>query len=137
MTKLMTKPMTKLDLYRSDDRKKTKGKETIGYAERVSERIVICGTKEKGRKQERVENMEAKNLPHGRTITTKLKKSNKVLLISLSKIQAEQKCSTSEFKKLLINLTNLSVFEEVQITGQVSLPYDAIAFGENQLTCVE
>ena len=52
----------------SDDRKKTKGKETIGYAERVSERIVVCGTKEKGRKQERVENMEAKNLPHGRTL---------------------------------------------------------------------
>src|SRR6218665_2245819 len=55
----------------SDDRKKTKGKETIGYAERVTERIVVvCGTKEKGRKQERVENMEAKNLPHGRTLTT-------------------------------------------------------------------
>ena len=54
----------------SDDRKKSKGKETIGYAERVSERIVVCGTKEKGRKQERVENMEAKNLPHGRTLTT-------------------------------------------------------------------
>src|SRR6218665_788906 len=54
----------------SDDRKKTKGKETIGYAERVSERIVVCGSKEKGRKQERVENMEAKNLPHGRTLTT-------------------------------------------------------------------
>src|SRR6218665_879785 len=54
----------------SDDSKKTKGKETIGYAKRVSERIVVCGTKEKGRKQERVENMEAKNLPHGRTLTT-------------------------------------------------------------------
>ena len=54
----------------SDDRKKTKGKETIGYAERVSERIVVCGTKEKGRTQERVENMEAKNLPHSRTLTT-------------------------------------------------------------------
>src|SRR6218665_128598 len=54
----------------SDDRKKTKGKETIGYAERVPERIVVCGTKEKGRKQERVENMEAKNLPYGRTLTT-------------------------------------------------------------------
>ena len=49
----------------SDDRKKTKGKETIGYAERVSERIVVCGTKKKGRKLERVDNMEAKNLPHG------------------------------------------------------------------------
>ena len=55
-----------------NDRKKTKGKETIGYAERVSERIVVCGTKEKGRKQERVENMEAKNLPHGRNLTTNL-----------------------------------------------------------------
>jgi len=54
----------------SDDRKKIKGKETIGYAERVSERIVVCGTKEKGSKQERVENMEAKNLPHGRTLVT-------------------------------------------------------------------
>src|SRR6218665_2176493 len=52
--------------------KKTKGKETIGYAERVSERVVVCGTKEKGRKQERVENniMEAKNLPNRRTLTT-------------------------------------------------------------------
>ena len=49
---------------------KTKRKETIGYAERVSERIVVCGTKEKGRKQERVGNMEAKNMPHGRTLTT-------------------------------------------------------------------
>ena len=54
----------------SDDRKKTKGKETIGCAERVSERIVVCGTKEKGRKQERVKNMEAKNLPNGRTLMT-------------------------------------------------------------------
>jgi len=43
----------------------------IGYAERVSVRIVVCGIKEKGRKQERVENMEAKNLPHGRTLTTR------------------------------------------------------------------
>src|SRR6218665_3565049 len=57
-----------------DDRKKTEGKETIGYAERVSERIVVCGTKEKGGKQERVENMEAKNLPHGRTLTTMTQK---------------------------------------------------------------
>ena len=48
----------------------TKAKEAIGYAERVSERIVVCGTKEKGRKQERLENLEAKNLPHGRTLTT-------------------------------------------------------------------
>src|SRR6218665_951547 len=62
----------------SDDLEKTKGKETIGYAERVSERIVVCGTKEKGRKQERVENMEAKNLPHGRTLTT----TNDVILNS-------------------------------------------------------
>ena len=30
----------------------------------------VCGTKEKGGKQERVENMEAKNLPNGRTLTT-------------------------------------------------------------------
>ena len=43
---------------------------TIWYAERVSERIVVSGTKEKGGEQERVENMEAKNLPHGRTLTT-------------------------------------------------------------------
>ena len=41
-----------------------------GYVERVSERIVMCGTKEKGGKQERVENMEAKNVPNGRTLTT-------------------------------------------------------------------
>src|SRR6218665_213907 len=33
-------------------------------------RVVICGTDEKGGKQERVENMEAKNLPNGRTLTT-------------------------------------------------------------------
>src|SRR6218665_1210965 len=57
----------------SDDGKKTKGKETIGYAERVSERFVACGTKEKGGKQERVENMETKNLPNGRTLTTTTK----------------------------------------------------------------
>ena len=45
----------------SDGRKKTKGKETIGYAKRVFDKIVvICGIKEKGRKQERVENMKAK-----------------------------------------------------------------------------
>jgi len=50
--------------------KKNKGKETIGYAETVSERIVICETEEKGRKQERVENMEAKNLPNGISLTT-------------------------------------------------------------------
>jgi len=34
----------------NNNRKKTKGKETIRYAERVSERIVVCGTKEKGGK---------------------------------------------------------------------------------------
>ena len=33
------------------------------------ERIVLCGIKEKGGKQERVENKEAKNLPNGRTLT--------------------------------------------------------------------
>jgi len=32
--------------------------------------IVACGIKEKGGKQERVENMEAKNLPNGRKLTT-------------------------------------------------------------------
>src|SRR6218665_661996 len=51
---------------------KDQGEGNDWYAERVSERIVVCGTKEKGRKQERVENMEAKNLPHGRTLTTKV-----------------------------------------------------------------
>src|SRR6218665_436952 len=51
-------------------RKRPSGKETIGYAERVSESIVVCGTKEKGGKQERMENMEAKNLPNGRTLRT-------------------------------------------------------------------
>ena len=54
----------------SDDRKRTKGKEMIGYAEWVYERIIVCGFKEKGGKQERVENMEAKNLPNSRTLTT-------------------------------------------------------------------
>ena len=53
-----------------DDRKKTKGKETIVYAEWVFEKIVLCGIKEKGGKQERVENKEAMNLPNGRTQTT-------------------------------------------------------------------
>ena len=62
----------------SDGRKKTKGKETIGHAERVSERIVVCGTEEKGGKQERVENMEAKNLPNGRTLPTIRPKFKKV-----------------------------------------------------------
>ena len=60
------------EVIESNDRKKTKGKKTIGYAEWVYERIVICGIKEKSGKQERVENMEAKNLPNGRTLTTKL-----------------------------------------------------------------
>ena len=54
----------------SDDRKKTKGKKTIGHAKWISERSVVCGIKEKGGKQERMENMEAKNLPNGRTLTT-------------------------------------------------------------------
>jgi len=36
----------------------------------VSERSVVCGIKEKGGKQERMENMEAKNVPNGRTLTT-------------------------------------------------------------------
>src|SRR6218665_1047760 len=58
----------------SDDRKKTKGRETTGYVARVSERIVICGTKENGGKQKRVENIEAKNLPNssGRFIITEI-----------------------------------------------------------------
>ena len=42
----------------------------MGYAKYVSERSVVCGIKEKGRKQERMENMEAKSLPNGRTLTT-------------------------------------------------------------------
>jgi len=46
-------------------------RKTIGYAKSVSERSVVCGTKEKGGKQERMENMEAKNLPNGRTPTKK------------------------------------------------------------------
>jgi len=54
----------------SDDRKKPSGKKTIGYAKWVSERSVVCEVKEKGGKQERMENMEAKNLPNGRTLTT-------------------------------------------------------------------
>ena len=29
------------------------------------------------------------------------------------------------------------MFDEVQITGEVSYSYDVIAFCENQLTCVE
>jgi len=70
----------------SDDRKKTKGKETIketiGYAEWVPERIVVCGIKEKGRKQERVENMEAKNLPNGRTLTTMMSQIKQTALKS-------------------------------------------------------
>jgi len=31
--------------------------------------LVVCGFKEKGGKQERMENIEAKNLPNGRTLT--------------------------------------------------------------------
>src|SRR6218665_995477 len=44
-------------------------RKTIGYAKSVSERSVVCGIKEKDGKQERMENMEAKNLPNGRTLT--------------------------------------------------------------------
>ena len=61
----------------SDDSKKTKGKQTVGYAKRVSERSVVCGIKEKGGKQERMENIEDKNLPNGRTLTTTNCKSTK------------------------------------------------------------
>jgi len=43
----------------SDDRKKTKGKKTIGYSKRVPESSIVCGI-----------NIEAKNLPNGRTLTT-------------------------------------------------------------------
>ena len=44
----------------------------IGYrpTERVSNIIVISRTKEKGGIQERVQNMEAKNLPNGNILTT-------------------------------------------------------------------
>jgi len=54
----------------SDDRKKTKGQKTIGYAKWVSERSVVCGIKEKCGKQERMRKMEAKNQPKGKTLTT-------------------------------------------------------------------
>src|SRR6218665_125314 len=64
----MTLILADIELFR----KRTKGKETIGYAERVSERIVICGTKEIGGKQERVENMEAKNQPSSKTLKTRV-----------------------------------------------------------------
>ena len=45
-------------------------KETIAYAKGVFKGIVVCGIKEKGGRQERVENMEANNLPDSRTLTT-------------------------------------------------------------------
>jgi len=45
---------------------------------KVPERIVVCGIKEKGRKQERVENMEAKTLPNGRTLTTMIMETNAI-----------------------------------------------------------
>jgi len=32
----------------------------------------MCGFKKKGGKQERMENMEAQNLPNGRTLTTRV-----------------------------------------------------------------
>ena len=54
----------------SDDRKKTKWKKTIGYAKRVPDRSVICGIKEKDGKQGRMENIETKNLPNSRALTT-------------------------------------------------------------------
>ena len=43
--------------------------ETIGYAKRAFERVVVYEIKDNGGKQERVENMEAKNLPNGTTLT--------------------------------------------------------------------
>jgi len=45
---------------------KTKGENDWVYAKWVSERSVVCGIKEKGITQERMENMEAKNLPKWR-----------------------------------------------------------------------
>jgi len=44
----------------SNDKKMTKGKETIGYAERVSERIVICELQRKveNRKEWRIRKQE-------------------------------------------------------------------------------
>ena len=50
--------------------KRSRGRKRLGM---LNEFLKECGTKEKGRQQERVENMEAKNLPHGRTLTTNLR----------------------------------------------------------------
>jgi len=46
-----------------------KGKKTTGYAKRIPERSIICGIKGKSGKKERMENIEDKNLPNGRTLT--------------------------------------------------------------------
>jgi len=52
------------------DRKKTKEKKTIGYAKLIPERSVVCGLKEKGGKQEKMESIETKDLPNGRTLAS-------------------------------------------------------------------
>src|SRR6218665_93547 len=49
--------------------KRSRGRKRLGM---LNEFLKECGTKEKGGKQERVETMEAKNLPHGRTLTTRV-----------------------------------------------------------------
>ena len=47
-------------------KKRPRGRKRFG----MLNEFLKCGIKEKGRKQERMENMEAKNLPNGRTLTT-------------------------------------------------------------------
>jgi len=50
--------------------KRPRGRKRLGM-QRVSERSIVRGIKDKGGKQERMENMEARNLPNARTITNK------------------------------------------------------------------
>ena len=44
--------------------------ETDRQRDRQTDRSVVCGIKQRGWKQERMEKFEAKNLPNGRTLTT-------------------------------------------------------------------
>ena len=70
-------------------RKKTKEKKTIEYAICVPERSVVCGIIEKDGKQERMEDIEAKNLANGRTLTTRRMVDGKLFPVRLNPSQTE------------------------------------------------
>jgi len=51
--------------------KRPMGRKRLGMLNEFLKEAHVCRSKEKGGKQGRMKNMEAKNLPNGRTLTTK------------------------------------------------------------------